>query len=106
MECRSDLMFDALVMQCRESREVSASAYGPIRSSDTNVRDIAWLRPGLQEGPAFSVIRDGDAEFRVGRSLDGGIGERERSPVTAPEVGKFGRRFEAEEVFARLCVFR
>jgi hypothetical protein len=45
----------------RASRIASCRPTSP--PSDTNFSYTAWLRPGLEERPAFLVVSDGHAEL-------------------------------------------
>ena len=85
---------------------MSAWTYGPTRSSDTNFSYTAWLRPGLEECPAFLVVGHGHAELGVRGGLDRGIRLGEQSGDVAQAYdhglhvvdGELGGRLDAEQV--------
>jgi len=67
MPCRFALTFDARFMQCRESREVPTSAYGPTRSCDTLVLRLCESNLDEQDMQLRDTVHD---HFEVLRKHD------------------------------------
>jgi hypothetical protein len=80
-------MFDAPLMQRRESREASASTYSPTRSSDTLVMHMARLAGLDRDDTPVVLVAEEYSEAGVKRGLGRRVGVGEEPDLVVDGVG-------------------